>query len=116
MLDDSPIGGFYAFGSSLVAIPTGEHQFYTAKQLHSIYDQRLADPQDIAMIREMAIRGYQSTLDNFSGAVTYDTTGRFAFEVGPLAIDGIHALGGDVLNGWVQVTTTDGGTTVVRAQ
>jgi hypothetical protein len=116
VLEDGPVAGFYAWATTLVGIPTGEHQFYTALQLHQIYDQDLARPEDAVYVRDMAIRGYQSTLDNFPGAVTYDATGRVPFEVGPLAIDGILALGGIVENGWVKVITPTGGATAIRPE
>ena len=105
-----------SFGEAREDLHRTEEQFYTALQLHEVYDQELAEPEDLVFVRDMAIRGYQSTLDNFPGAVTYDATGRMPFEVGPLAIDGILALGGVVENGWVKIITADGGATVVRAE
>jgi len=111
---DSPVAGFYGMGTALAYEPTGEHQYYTAVSLEGIYDERdIADP---GLVRDMAIRAYQSVLDTFPGSVTYDETGRFAYSLGPLAIDGIEGLGGEVANGWVKVPTADGGFTAVQNQ
>jgi hypothetical protein len=116
VLEDGPVAGFYAWASMLALQPTGEHQFYTARMLHEIYLERRCRPDDIAFVHDLAIRGYQSVLDQFPGAVTYDATGRSAFALGPLAIHGIEDLGGVVENGWVVVTTADGGETAVQDQ
>lgn len=113
-LTDSPTAGFYGMGTALTNEPTGEHQYYTAVSLEGIYDEReISDP---GLVRDMAIRAYQSVLDNFAGSVTFDEAGRFSFELGPLAIDGIEGLGGDVLNGWSKVETADGSFTAVQNQ
>jgi hypothetical protein len=114
---DNPIAGFYAMGTALVYQPTGEHQFYTAFALEYIYygdDQHI--PEDPALVRDMALRAYQSVLDNFPGSLTYDAAGRPAFELGPAAIDGIERLGGTVQNGWHKVQTDDGSFTAVQNQ
>lgn len=116
VLQDGPVAAFYAWATALIGQPTGEHQYYTALQLHGIYEQQLADPEDLVLVQDLAIRAYQSMLDNFPGAVTYDATGRIQFDLMPQAINGIHALGGEVLNGWVIVPTGDGGFTAVQRQ
>jgi len=113
-LSDSPVAGFYGMGTALAGQPTGEHQFYTAVSLDAIHAEREVD--DPGLVRDMAIRAYQSVLDNFPGSVTFDVTGRTSFELGPLAIDGIEGLGGQVQNGWVKVPTADGGFTAVQNQ
>ena len=116
LLEDGPIVGFWAFGTALVAIPTGEHQYYTASQLHAIYDDELAEPDDLVYVRDMAIRGYQAVLDYFPESVTYDATGRYSFPLAPQAIQGIEALGGTVEGGWELVETEDGGWIAVRSE
>lgn len=108
---DSPVAGFYGMGTALANEPTGEHQFYTANALELIYGGEPV-PDDPAVVRDMAIRAYQSVLDNFPGSITYDASGRPAFELGPAAIDGIDRLGGVVANGWRKVPTDDGFTAV----
>lgn len=112
--EDSPAAGFYGMGTALAYEPTGEHQYYTALSLHQLYDQ--GDVDDPGLVRDMALRGYQTVLDTFPGSVTFDITGRFAYELGPLAIAGIESLGGTVQNGWVLVATPDGGTTAVQVR
>jgi hypothetical protein len=116
VLVDGPIAGFYAWASSLASVPTGEDQFYTAVNLHGIYEEELAEPGDLPFVRDMAIRAYQSTLDNFPGAVTYDATGRLAFQLAPLCILGIESLGGVVENGWFVVEAEDGELIAVQNQ
>jgi hypothetical protein len=111
---DSPTAGFYGMGTALANQPTGEHQYYTAASLEGIYDER--DISDPGLVRDMAIRAYQSVLDNFPGSVTFDESGRFSFPLGPLAIDGIEGLGGTVQNGWVKVATADGSFAAVQNQ
>lgn len=110
--EDSPTAGFYGMGTALVMQPTGEHQFYTALSLEGIYGAR--EVEDPGLVRDMAVRAFQSVLDNFPGALTYDVTGRLAYEVAPLAIDGIERLGGEVQHGWVKVPTADGGMTAIQ--
>ncbi len=109
---DGPVAGFYGMGTALATEPTGEHQFYTAQSLEGIYDTGEVD--DPGQVRDMALRAYQAVLDLFPGAVTFDASGRTAYEVGPLAIDGIERLGGVVQNGWRKVETADGTFTAVQ--
>lgn len=111
---DSFVAGFYGMGTALATQPTGEHQFYTASALEGIYN--FEDNEDPALVRDMAIRAYQSVLDNFPGSFTYDISGRPSFELGPAAIDGIERLGGTVQNGWRKVLTEDGTPTAVQNQ
>jgi hypothetical protein len=114
VLQDGPVAGFYAWATVLAREPTGEAQFYTALQLHGVYDLALAEAPDLPFVREMAIRGYQTVLDTFPGSVTYDATGRTPFALGPLCIHGIEALGGEVQNGWVVIVTEDGSQIAVQ--
>lgn len=102
LADDGPgpIAGFYAFGTALIGEPTGENQYFTANQLQLIHDRELTDPNDLALVREIAIAGYQQVLDEFTGAVTFDVTGRVQFDLMPLAIQGILDLGGVPGSGW----------------
>ncbi|MEO0600995.1 MAG: hypothetical protein AAF211_06140 [Myxococcota bacterium] len=103
MLDDDgpgPIAGFYAFGTALIGEPTGENQFFTADQLRLIHERQLADPNDLALVRKLALAGYQQVLDEFTGAVTFDITGRVQFDLMPQAIQGILDLGGVPESGW----------------
>jgi len=108
LLDEGPIAGFYAFASALANEPTGENQWYAANQLQEIHEQQLARAEDLALVRQLAIAGYQAVLDEFPGAVTFDATGRTAFDLMPLAVQGILDLGGVPDNGWSLVTGANG--------
>lgn len=87
------VPGFYAFATALAYAPTGEHQFYTAQCLHTVYDGARIAPEDTYWAWSAAVRGYQVVLDEFPDAVTYDATGTIAYELYPLAWAGIEALG-----------------------
>lgn len=106
--------GFYAWATILAFQPTGEHQYYTATKLQAIYENQETANEYLLDTRDMAIAAYQSVLDNFPDSVTFDPSGTVAFPLRPLAFNGIVALGGTPLGGWVQVSTPSGGTTVVQ--
>ena len=109
-LEGGPVVGFYGFATANALIPFGENQWYAANQLHAIYDQELVvDLRDLAIVRDLAIRGYQSTLDDFTDtAFTFDPTGRFQFDLLAPAVQGILDLGGEPQNGWRLVPGPDG--------
>lgn len=88
-----PVPGFYAFGTWLLVEPTGENQFYTAQAAHNIYLTQQAPADQLWAVREIAIAGYSSVLENFAGDVTYDITGTIPYPVAPLAEEGLIALG-----------------------
>ena len=111
---DLPIASYYAWGTWMTQEPTGEAQFYTALNLHAIHDRDLADPDDLYYVRQIAIDGYQTMLDEFPDAVTYDATGTIAYELAPQAYAGIVALGGVVEGDWVLITNKDGSTTLIN--
>ena len=126
---DSPIGeetkwvilefsnsasAFYAWATLLAQGPTGERQYYTAKQLETIYDQEAVSAAELPFVRTMAIAGYQAQLDHFPDAVSYDPSGKYAFELATLAVEGIIRLGGTVQGGWVLVETPGGNIVAVK--
>ena len=102
------IPAFYAWGSDLAMVPEGERQFYTALCAQNLYILELADDADVVWTREIAIGGYQSMLDHFPEARSYDESGTFSWPLAPLAIQGIQDLGGTVEGGWVLVESADG--------
>lgn len=104
---------FYAWGTILAAIPTGEHQFYTAQAAQAMYDRREVETQDLYYVWIIAVDGYQSVLDHFPDSVTYDITGTVAYPLAPLAYNGMLSLGAQP-EGWTMVTGDDGTQTVVR--
>jgi hypothetical protein len=111
---DLPIASYYAWATWLTGEPTGEAQFYTALNLHAIYDRRLADPDDLYYVRLIALDAYQTVLDEFPDAVTYDATGTIAYDLAPSAYAGIQALGGVVEGDWVLITNADGSTVLIQ--
>lgn len=115
LLSDGPIAGFYGFATALAGEPTGENQYYTALQLQKIHEGDLAEPDELGLVRDLAVRGYQNVLDVFTGAVTFDVTGRVAFDLMPLAILGIEALGGTPANGWHLAVGPDGELVAVQS-
>lgn len=104
--------GFYAFATALAYQPNGEHQYYTAWCLQTLYDAGRLAPEDTFWGWSAAVRGYQVVLDTFPDAVSYDATGTTAWSLVPLAYQGIEALGATP-EGWVEVVTEDGSTAVV---
>ncbi len=59
---------FYLWATALARFPSGENQFFTAQALHELYTAS-NDP----IIRDQALRAYQSMLDNFFGSVVFFT-------------------------------------------
>lgn len=107
------VAGFYAFGTALATQPTGEHQFYTANCLQTVYDAARLAPEDTYWGWSAAVRGYQAVLDYFPDSVTYDATGTYAWSLVPYAYYGIVSMGATP-EGWIEVVTDDGTTAVVR--
>ncbi len=107
-----PVPGFYAAATALAIEPTGENQFLAASQAQAIFEQRRVDDVDLAVVRKLAITGYQTVLDEFPGAVTFDGTGRVPFDLMAPTIEGILALGGTPENGWYLAVGPDGQTTI----
>ncbi len=107
-------GGFYAWATLLARIPTGEHQFYAGQKLADIFAANEVDEEDLETVREMAVAGYQSVLDNFPDSVTFDATGTLSFRLATPAYKGIVELGARVQGDWVLVTTPDGGEEAVQ--
>jgi len=85
---------------------TGEHQYYTAAALHSMYLRQESNPEDIYAVRDLAIAGYQAQLDYFPSGVSYLADGVTSFPLAPLSCQGIIDLGGTP-NGDCDMKTTD---------
>lgn len=107
-------GAFYAWATLLVREPTGEHQHFTAIKLRDIYESGEVVGAEREMVREMAIRGFQTVLDDFPDAVTFDPTGTQAFRLATPALMGILDLNGDVLGDWVLLPNEAGELVAVR--
>jgi hypothetical protein len=107
------VAAFYAWATALAGGATGERQYYTALDLKAIFELDQADADDLPVVKDRAIRGFQAMLDYFPDAVTYDATGTIAYELATPAVVAIEDLGG-VAVGWVLVATEDGGVVAVR--
>lgn len=101
-------GAFYAWASILARVPTGEHQYYTATKLRDLYNANEVAPSDRETVRQMAIDGFQTVLDDFPDSVTYDASGTQAFRLATPALLGILDLNGDVEGDWVLVRDQNG--------
>lgn len=97
------VTAFYSWASWLAREPTGEAQFFAAANLQEIWESGHAPQQDLPVVREMAIAGYQSVLDNFPNAGVFDESGTSRFELLTPAYLGIVELGGEVEGGWIVV-------------
>ncbi len=106
---------FYAWATLLAQQPTGEHQFYTAIALRGIAESGEVSTEDTTRVRKLAIRGFQSVLDNFPESVTFDASGEQSFRLATFAFNEIIALGGKVEGDWILVATPNGGTAAVRS-
>lgn len=56
---------FYFWATALARRASGENQFYTALALHEVFDANSNVLTQDELIREQALKAYQSTLDNF---------------------------------------------------
>jgi hypothetical protein len=108
------VAAFYAWATLNARGPSGERQYYAALDLKAIFELEQADDADLPEVRDRAIRGFQAVLDYFPDAVTYDATGTIAYELATPSVQAILDLGGEVLGGWVLVTTPDGGVVAVQ--
>jgi hypothetical protein len=102
------VAAFYAWATLLARGPYGEAQFYVGTDLLNVYQNGEASQEDLPKVKAQAIRAYQSVLDNFPDAVTYDATGKIAYELATPAYKGIVEMGGTVQGGWVLVKTANG--------
>lgn len=112
--DETNVRAFYSWASWLVREPTGESQFYAAANLAEIWFTGNASQKDLPVVREMAIAGFQTVLDDFPDAATFDETGTIRFELLTPSYVAITELGGTPEGGWVLVTDSAGIPRAVR--
>lgn len=110
----SDVAAFYSWASLLAIEPTGENQYYVAQNLADIYVNGNAVQDDLEAVRDQSIAAYQSVLDNFPDARSFDATGTFSFELVTPAYLAILDLGGTPVGGWTLVAGLDGNPTAVR--
>ena len=108
------VAAYYSWATWLANQPTGEHQYYVALNLGQIWSKGLARQEDLPRVREMALAAFQSVLDNFPDAASWDATGTFSFELVTAAYLGILDLGGTPAGGWLLVQDPDGNQKAVR--
>ena len=114
LTDGGNAGAFYAWATLLARVPTGEHQYYTATKLQDIYDAREVEGADREKVRQMAIAGFQTVLDEFPDSVTFDVTGTQSFRCATPSMLGILDLNGDVKGDWVLVLDPYGNPVAVK--
>ena len=108
------VAAYYSWATWLASEPTGEHQYYVAVNLGRIWSRGLARQEDLPLVREMALAAYQSVLDHFPDAASWDATGTFSFELVTAAYQGLLDLGGTPAGGWVLVQDPNGNEKAVR--
>ncbi len=108
------VAAYYSWATWLANEPTGEHQYYVAVNLGRIWTRGLARQEDLPAVREMALAAYQSVLDHFPDAASWDATGTFSFELVTAAYRGILDLGGTPAGGWLLVQDPHGNQKAVR--
>jgi hypothetical protein len=109
-----PVAAFYAWATVNARQPYGESQYYTAFNLKATYQAQAAEVDDLPLIRAQAIRAFQTVLDYFPGAVTYDATGTKTYDLATPSYQAILDLGGNVQGGWVLLQTMDGNPRAVK--
>jgi hypothetical protein len=102
------VAAFYSWATLLAREPGGEAQFYVGNTLLAVYQTGAASQEELPRVKAQAIRAYQSVLDNFPDAVTYDATGTIAYDLVTPAYKGIVEMGGTVQGGWTLVRLTNG--------
>lgn len=110
----SGVAAFYAWATLHARAPSGEAQFYAALNLQLVYERELAPADELAWVRNQAIRGYQAVLDDFPDSVTWDASGTVAYDLATMAYKGIVSLDA-VPDGWILVPTADGGERAIPA-
>jgi hypothetical protein len=103
-----PVAAFYAWATVNARQPYGESQYYVAFNLKATYGAGAAAVDDLPSIRAQAIRAFQTVLDDFPEAVTYDATGTVAYDLATPSYQAILDLGGKVQGGWILLQNPDG--------
>ncbi len=107
-------GAFYAWATLLANEPNGEHQFYTAVKARDIYDANEVQGEDQEKIRMIAVRGFQTVLDDFPDAVTFDVTGKIAFRLATPSFLALLELNEIPQGDWILVQDPQGNPVAVK--
>ncbi len=76
LLQDIPPGPsgakarFYLWATALARFPSGENQWYTARALYELFDANSNPVSKDEIVREQALKAYESVLVNYFGSVT----------------------------------------------
>ncbi|HCV22424.1 MAG TPA: hypothetical protein DGN59_03115 [Candidatus Latescibacteria bacterium] len=108
------VTAYYSWATWLAHQPTGEHQYYVGVSLRDIWANGEARQADLSRVHDMAIAAFQSVLDNFPDAKSFDSTGTFSFELVTASYRGILDLGGTPSGNWLLVTDPNGNEKAVR--
>jgi hypothetical protein len=103
-----PVAAYYAWATDLAHNPAGEPQYWVGFDLQQIHSTGQAAKGDLPNVATQAVNAYQSMLDNYPMAVTYDSNGKNPSELATRALRGLVDLGGTPKNGWVLVMGSDG--------
>lgn len=125
-----PVASFYAWASALTVEATGENQYYAAEALEAIYQAELVAEEQLPTVRQMAIDAYQSQLDNFPDALSFQDPPRLLpdgtpdlvnpgnersfFRLATLSYQAIVRLGERVQGDWVLLVDAEGNPVAVR--
>ena len=77
LLQDIPPGPsgakarFYLWATALARFPSGENQWYTARALYELFDANSNPISKDEIVREQALKAYESVLVNYFGSVTF---------------------------------------------
>jgi hypothetical protein len=115
LTDGGNAAAFYAWATVLAGQPTGENQFYTATKLRDIFLANEVPQEDQAIVRQMAIEGFQRVLDCFPNSVFFDVTGTFSRRLATPAYGEILWLGGAPQGDWIVTQDLNGTPQVVRS-
>ena len=114
----SYVARFYVWATILAKTApegSGEAQYYAADGLRNVFYFAKAEPERLPQIRDMAIAGFATVLTRFGEkAVTYDASGKIAYELVTPALQGILDLGGLPPVGWTLVKDGNGVPKAVR--
>jgi hypothetical protein len=110
----APVVAFYCWATLLAQAPNGEDQWYVGNDLQAMVTMGKTGEADIAKVKLLGVAAYQSVLDNFPTAVTYDSSGKIPTEIQTSSYTGIIALGGMVTGGWELITDKNGVDHAVR--
>ena len=93
----------------------GEAQYYAATALRDVFFFEKAGAADLPTVRDMAVAGFSEVLTQFgSSAVTYDASGKIAYELLTPSLQGLLDLGGTAPTGWILIKDQSGMPRAVR--